>query len=94
LFFSLRIKLLDLIRLIVSPSSFDTGAQNGVLLWVSTKPLITEEIWPGRGKAAKIFYLKIYDTYAIFFRKAGAGQNQLNLLLAAVALVSLAIRCP
>jgi hypothetical protein len=50
LVFLLWIKLHALIRLGVSPPSFETGALNGVLtVWVLTKPLISEENWPGRG---------------------------------------------
>jgi hypothetical protein len=46
--FSLWIKLHALIRLGVSPPSFDTGARNGVLCGSRLKPLITGENWPGR----------------------------------------------
>jgi hypothetical protein len=50
LFFSLQIKLHTLIRLGVSLPSYDTSVRNGVpTVWFLTKPLITEEIWPGRG---------------------------------------------
>jgi hypothetical protein len=47
-FFLLQIKLHTLIRLGVSLPSFDTGALWSTA-WVSSKPLITEEIWPGQG---------------------------------------------
>jgi hypothetical protein len=49
-FFLLRIKLHALIRLGVSPPSFDTGARNAVLCGSQLcKPLISEENWPGQG---------------------------------------------
>jgi hypothetical protein len=48
--FFLQIKLHALIRLGVSLPSFDTGAHmEWSTVWVSTKPLITEENWPGQG---------------------------------------------
>jgi hypothetical protein len=43
--FLLRIKLRALIRLGVSPPSFDSRARNGVLCG----PLTTTEVWPGWG---------------------------------------------
>jgi hypothetical protein len=50
LVFSLWIKLHALIRLGVSPPSFDTCARNGVLCGSQlSHQLISEENWPGRG---------------------------------------------